>query len=92
MQQRRTVLLSPVCVKMYARVAYVILCNSVDKVRHNESTYGDEKPPPPIREGRVYKGKEAVCGDKERVQGRSPWWESRGRSPRRGVGWSPPTD
>ena len=28
--------LSPECVKKYTRVAYVILCNSVCKVRHNE--------------------------------------------------------
>ena len=61
MQQGRTVLL-------YARVAYAILCNSVRKVRHNECTHGDEKPPPPIREGRVYRGKEGVYGGKERVQ------------------------
>ena len=61
---------SPECVKKYAWVAYVILCNSVCKVRHNECTHGDEKPPPPIRDGRVYRGKERMYGGKERVQGR----------------------
>ena len=71
---------SPECVKKYARVAYVILCNSVCKVRHNECTHGDEKPPLPIQDGRVYRRKERMYGGKERVQGR------RGRSPRRGVG------
>ena len=77
---------SPECVKKYARVAYVILCNSVCKVRHNECTHGDEKPPPPIRDGRVYRGKERMYGGKERVQGR------RGRSPAGGVGGgAPPT-
>ena len=77
---------SPECIKKYARVAYVILCNSVWKVRYNECSYGDEKPPSPIRDGRVYRGKERTYRGKERVQGRSPWWGSRGRSPRRGVG------
>ena len=71
MQQGRKVLL-------YARVAYVILCSSVLKVRHNECTHGDEKPPPPIREGRVYRGKEGVY---ERVQGRSPWGGGGGKPP-----------
>ena len=47
-----------------------MLCNSVCKVRHNECTHEDEKPPPPIRDGRVYKGKERMYGGKERVQGR----------------------
>ena len=68
---------SPECVKKYARVAYVILCNSVCKVQHNECTHGDEKPPPPIRDGRVYRGKARMYG------GRSGF---RGRSPRRGFG------
>ena len=81
---------SPQCVKKYARVAYVILCNSVCKVRHNECTHRDKKPPPPIRDGRVYRGKERMYGGKERVQGRRPWWGSRGRSPRREVGAEPP--
>ena len=95
MLQARTVLLyapaasaaheSPECVKKYARVAYVILCNSVCEVRHNECTHGDEKPPPPIRDGRVYRGKKRMYGGKERVQGH------RGRSPRQGVGGEPPT-
>ena len=77
---------SPECVKKYARVAFVILCNSVCKVRHNECTHGDEKPPPPIREGRIYRGKDRMYGGKGRVQGR------RGRSPRRGDrGRRPPT-
>ena len=77
---------SPECVKKYARVAYVILCNSVCKVQYNECTHGDEKPLPPIRDGRVYRGKERPYGGKERVKGR------RGRSPRRGLrGQSPPT-
>ena len=67
-------------VKKYARVVYVILCNSVCKVRDNECTHGDVKPPPLIRDGRVYRRKERMYGGKERVQGR------RGRSPRRGVG------
>ena len=98
--QGRTVLLyaratnarrSPECVKKYARVAYVILCNSVGKVRYNECTHGDEKPPPPIRDGRVNRGKEKTYGGKERGQGRSPWWGSRGRNPRRGLGAEPPT-
>ena len=82
MQQGRTVFLyaraASACrsleyLKKYARVAYVILCNFVCKVRYNECTHGDEKPPPPIRDGRVYKGKERMYGGKERVQGRSPW-------------------
>ena len=81
---------SPECVKKYARVAYVILCNSVCKVRHNEGTHGDEKPPPPIRDDWVYRGKERMYGGKERVQGHSPWWGIRGRSPRRGVGGGAP--
>ena len=72
---------SPECVKKYARVTYVILCNSVCKVRHNECTHGDEIPPPPIRDGRVYRGKERMYGGKERVQGRSPRW---------GLGAEPP--
>ena len=72
------------CVKKYARVAYVILCNFVCKVRHNECEHGDEKPLPPIRDGWVYRGKERMYGGKERVQGR------RGRSPRREVGAEPP--
>ena len=80
---------SPECVKKYVRVAYVILCNSVYKVRHNECTHGDEKPPPPIRVGRVYRGKERMYGGKERVQGCSPWWGSRGRSPPP-TGWKIP--
>ena len=93
MLQGRTVLLyararsarpSPECVKKYARVAYVILCNSVCKVRHNECTHGDEKPPPSIRDGRIYKGKERMYGGKERVQRR------RERSPRRRVGGEAP--
>ena len=75
---------SPECVKKYARVAYVILCNSVCKVRHNECMHGDKKPPSPIRDGRVYRGKERMYGRKERVQGRRGW------SPRRGVGADPP--
>ena len=75
---------SPECVKKYARVAYVILCNSVWKVRYNECTHGDEKPPPPIRDSRVYRGKDRTYGGKERVQGRRGW------SPRRGVGAEPP--
>ena len=79
MLQGRTVLLyaratrarrSPECVKKYARVAYVILCNSVCKVRHSECTHGDDRPLPPIRDGRVYRGKERMYGGKERVQGR----------------------
>ena len=69
---------SPERVKKYAQVAYVILCNSVCKVRHNECMHGDEKPPPPIRDGWVYRGKEGMYGGKERVQVRSPWWGSRG--------------
>ena len=84
MLQERTVIL-------YARAASarrssecVKLCNPVCKVRHDECTYGDEKPPPPIRDGRVYRGKERTYGGKERVQGR------RGRSPRRGVGGGAP--
>ena len=75
---------SPECVKKYARVAYVMLCNFVWKVRYNECTHGDEKPPPPIRDGRVYGGKKRTYGKKEPVRGR------RGRSPRRGVGAEPP--
>ena len=79
MLQGRTVLLyaraasarrSPECVKKYARVAYVMLCNSVCKVRHNECTHGDEKPPPPIRDDRVYRGKERMYGGKQRVRRR----------------------
>ena len=75
MLQGRTVLLcaraatsarrSPECVKKYARVAYVILCNSVCKVRYNECTHGYEKPPPPIRDDRVYRGKERMYGGKQ---------------------------
>ena len=60
MQQGHTVLLHARAAsaarerrREYARVAYAILCYSVGKVRHNECTHGDEKPPPPIREGRV---------------------------------------
>ena len=77
MLQGRTVLLYaratsarrlPECVKKYARVAHVILCNSVCKVRHNECTHGDEKPPPPIRDGRVYRGEEKGCGAGPGVQ------------------------
>ena len=77
MQQGRTVFLYALaastayeCVKKFARVAYVILCNSLCKVRHNECTHGDEKPPPPIRDGWVYRGKERMYGGKKRVQGR----------------------
>ena len=92
MLQGRTVLLyaratsarrSPECIKKYARVAYVILCNSACKVRYNECTHGDEKPPPRIRDGRVYTGKERTYGGMG-VQGR------RGRSPCRGLGGRPP--
>ena len=74
------------CVKKYARVAYVILCNFVCKVRRNECTHGDEKPPPPIRDGWVYRGKERIYGGKEWVQGRR--WRSSRRGGRglRGVG------
>ena len=54
------------------------------EMRNHPRTHGDEKPPPPIRDGRVYRGKERMYGGKEWVQGR------RGRSLRRGVGAEPP--
>ena len=75
---------SPECVKKLlevARVAYVILWNSVCKVRHNECTHGNEKPPPPIRDGRLYRGKERVYGGKKRVQRQSPRRGGGGRGP-----------
>ena len=73
---------SPKYVKKYAPVAYVILCNCVWKVRYNEYTHGDEKPPPPIRDGRVYRRKERTYGE-----GSGP-----GAKPRQGVGGrAPPT-
>ena len=60
---------SPECVKKYARVAYVILCNSVWKVRYNACTHGDEKPPPPSQDGRVYRGKEWTYGGRSGSRG-----------------------
>ena len=80
---------SPEGVKKYARVAYVILCNSVCKVRYNECTHGDEKPPLPIRDGRVYKGNERMY---EVDPGAQPLVGEQGAKPPPG-GWgrSPPT-
>ena len=49
--ERRSARTRRSCEKKYARVAYVILCNFVCKFRHNKCTHGDEKPPPPIRDG-----------------------------------------
>ena len=73
---RTSVRRSPECVQRNARVAYVILCNCVCKVRHNEGTHGDEKPP---RQSEMagYIGGKRMYGGKERVQGRrvrSPRW------------------
>ena len=100
MQQGRSVFLyaratsarrSSECVKKYARVAYVILCNFVCKVRHNERTHRDEKPPSPIRDGWVCRGKERMYGGKERVQRRIPWWgEQGGEAPAGGLGAETP--
>ena len=67
---------SPEFVKKYARVAYVILCNFVWKVRYNECTHGDEKPPPPIRDA-------GYMGRKRGRMGR--------RSGSRGAGGGAPT-
>ena len=96
MLQGRTVLLcaraarrSPESVKKYVRVAYVILCNSVCKVRHNECTHGDEKPPPLIRDGRVYRREEKIYGVRSGFRGAAPGGGAGGEAPSGGLGAEP---